>query len=128
MTLKRASSAFRTQLLSFKRLLSSPINVSVQNGRPIFAAAGVCTLLLLGGSIPAYAQSVSFVSAQTIIPASGLSHPYGVAVDGVGDVFIADQNNNRVVEVPAGGGAQITVGSGLSQPTAVAVDVPRPAR
>ena len=30
-------------------------------------------------------------------------------MDGAGDVFIGDTNNNRVVEVPAGGGAQITV-------------------
>ena len=54
--------------------------------------------------------------------ASGLNCPYGVAVDGAGDVFIADTGNNRVVEVPAGGGAQTTVGSGLSYPYGVAVD------
>ena len=29
-------------------------------------------------------------------------------------VFIADAGNNRVVEIPAGGGAQTTVGSGLT--------------
>jgi len=45
-----------------------------------------------------------------------------VAVDGAGDVFIADAGNNQVVEVPAGGGPQTTVGSGLQQPWAVAVD------
>jgi hypothetical protein len=45
-----------------------------------------------------------------------------VAVDGAGDVFIADSGNSRVVEVPAGGGAQTTVGSGLSYPFGVAVD------
>ncbi|MGI8751400.1 MAG: putative Ig domain-containing protein, partial [Acidimicrobiales bacterium] len=39
-----------------------------------------------------------------------------------GDVFIADTNNSRVVEVPAGGGAQTTVGSGLSSPDGAAVD------
>ena len=43
-------------------------------------------------------------------------------MDGAGDVFIADTSNNRVVEVPAGGGAQTTVGSGLSDPSGVAVD------
>ena len=39
-----------------------------------------------------------------------------------GDVFIADTDNNRVVEVPAGGGPQITVASGLNFPAGVAVD------
>ena len=43
-------------------------------------------------------------------------------MDGAGDVFIADAGNNRVVEVPAGGGAQTTVFSGLTFPTGVAVD------
>ncbi len=52
----------------------------------------------------------------------GTSQPTGVAVDGAGDVFIADNQNNRVVEVPAGGGAQTTVGSGLYYPQGVAVD------
>jgi hypothetical protein len=37
-----------------------------------------------------------------------------VAVDGAGDVLIADLNNNRVVELPAGGGTQVTVDSGLN--------------
>ena len=59
--------------------------------------------------------------AQTTV-GSGLNRPYGVAVDGAGDVFIADARNNRVVEVTAGGGPQTTVGSGLSSPTGVAVD------
>jgi hypothetical protein len=43
-------------------------------------------------------------------------------VDGAGDVFIADSNNNRVVEVPATGGAETTVGTGLNLPYGVAVD------
>jgi sugar lactone lactonase YvrE len=70
----------------------------------------------------AAAQSVSFAGTQTTVPASGLSFPGGVAVDGAGDVFIADTNDNRVVEVPAGGGPQTTVGSGLYYPYGVAVD------
>jgi hypothetical protein len=48
-------------------------------------------------------------------PADWMGRP-GVAVDGAGDVFIAAFNNSEVVEVPAGGGAQITVGSGLAEP------------
>jgi hypothetical protein len=53
---------------------------------------------------------------------SGLSQPKGVALDGAGDLFIADSGLGHVVEVPAGGGPQTTVGSGLSQPSGVAVD------
>ena len=123
MTLKRSASALRTLLLSFTRVFSPAIDASARNGRPIFAAAAVvCALLLLGGSVPAYAQSVSFAGAQTTVPASGLSNPFGVAVDGAGDVFIADSSNGRVVKVPAGGGPQTTVGSGLHAPYGVTVD------
>ena len=39
-----------------------------------------------------------------------LNLPFGVAVDGAGDLFIADTDNNRVVELPAGGGAAIAIG------------------
>ena len=53
--------------------------------------------------------------AQTTV-GSDLSFPQGVAVDGAGDVFIADGFNNRLVEVLAGGGAQTMVGSGLIAP------------
>jgi sugar lactone lactonase YvrE len=58
----------------------------------------------------------------------GLSYPWGVAVDGAGDLFIADEANGRVVEVPAGGGAATAIdptvnSEGLSFPYGVAVDV-----
>jgi sugar lactone lactonase YvrE len=68
---------------------------------------------------PAGAQ-VSFAAAQTAL-GSGLNQPAGVAVDGAGDVFIADTLNNRVLKLSAGGG-QTILGSGLSQPHGVAVD------
>ena len=67
--------------------------------------------------------AIAFVpGVQTTVPASGLTTPFGVAVDAAGDVFIADNNNNWVVEIPAGGGPQTTVASGLFYPRGVAVD------
>jgi sugar lactone lactonase YvrE len=55
-----------------------------------------------------------------------LSYPFGAAVDGAGDLFIADTYNNRVVEVPAIGTSVAidpTVnGTGLQLPYDVAVD------
>ena len=53
-------------------------------------------------------------------PAGHAAAPAAV-VPGVGDVFVADTGNNRVVRVTTGG-AQTTVGSGFSAPRAVAVD------
>jgi sugar lactone lactonase YvrE len=45
-----------------------------------------------------------------------------VALDGGGNFFIAEDLNDQVVELPAGGGPQTTVGTGLNMPYGVAVD------
>ena len=55
---------------------------------------------------------------------SGFSRPYGVAVDGSGNVFVADYGHSAVQEIAAAGGYTIvkTLGSGFSVPLGVAVD------
>ena len=56
-----------------------------------------------------YGQTVGFTGTQTTLPASGLNAPEGVAVDSAGNVFIADTDNSRVLELPktaTGYGAQ----------------------
>src|SRR5271170_3379495 len=87
---------------------------------------------------------VTFAGAQTTVPVSYCFYnqlgvqicgetpaaPNGVAVDAAGDVFVADTGHNRVVELPAGGGAPTVVGYALTfpgglplaDPTRVAVD------
>ena len=82
-------------------------------------------LFLLAASLltrEAAAQNVTFAGAQTTVPTKGLTCPRGVSVDGAGDVFIADSNDYRIVEVPAGWGTQFNVGSGWKGPNGVTVD------
>jgi Ca2+-binding RTX toxin-like protein len=69
----------------------------------------------------ASASGVQPASAQSVVLDTGLSYPTGVAVDGAGDVLIADSGNNRVVELKPDG-TQTTIASGLNGPTGVAVD------
>ena len=87
-------------------------------------AMAVCALSMLGASIPANAQSLSFTSIQ-VTAGTGLTTPVGVAVDGLGNLYIADSGLKQVVKVPAGCttlACQTTVGTGLTSPVGVAVD------
>jgi sugar lactone lactonase YvrE/uncharacterized protein YvpB len=55
--------------------------------------------------------------------------PYGLAVDGSGNLYVAEPTddpyqipNGRVIKLPTTGGAQLPVGTGWSNPLGVAVD------
>jgi PKD repeat protein len=83
----------------------------------------VAVLLAVGVGL-AFLVSGSPARADTII-GTGLFAPEGVAVDGSGDVFIADDGNKRVVvDKPNGSGGytQSVVSADLSYTWAVAVD------
>jgi tripartite motif-containing protein 71 len=55
-------------------------------------------------------------------PAAGeFVHPEGIAVDSVGDVYVADTGNNRVQAFPSDGSTMITAWT-VSNPTGIAVD------
>src|SRR5580765_869493 len=51
-------------------------------------------------------------------PATGaqLNYPWDVAVDGAGNIFIADQGNRRVRKVSPGGTINTSAGNGASCP------------
>ena len=68
-------------------------------------------------------QVVMYPGAQTSI-GSGLNGPYGLKVDAVGNVYIADAANNRVLKETFSGGTytQSTVGYSLGFPSDLAVD------
>jgi hypothetical protein len=68
-----------------------------------------------------YSTSPTFTPTVQATIGSGFNQPYGVAVDGSGDVFVADWGNNAVKEVLPSGAIQ-AIGSGFNEPTGVAVD------
>jgi sugar lactone lactonase YvrE len=77
-------------------------------------------------ALTAHAQTAQFVAAQSIIPSTGLSYPYRVAVDGSGSVYISDTQANSVLKetlAPDGTYTESVVAStGLATPYGVAVD------
>ncbi len=73
--------------------------------------------------LPAVAQTVT--AGGTIPLGGGFNFPFGVAVDGSGNVYVADQGNSAVKEIPfncARSSCVSTLGGGFSQPVGVAVD------
>ena len=101
---------------------------------------GAALLLDASGNVIASAQlegngvgpQVAFGPGTTIaiapmVNGSTFKDPYDAVVDGKGNLYVTDQNNSRVVELPAGNAAPIAidpiVGSkGLVHPGGVAVD------
>jgi sugar lactone lactonase YvrE len=100
-------------------LFSGPDNTGTQvANQPIY---GIGT-----GPTISYAPAPLKVIAPTV-NGEPLGTPFGLAMDGAGDLYIADWMNARVVEVPAGGGAAIAInptanGLPLSVPEELAVD------
>jgi sugar lactone lactonase YvrE len=72
---------------------------------------------------PARAQ-IQFIGAQSTVPATGLNAPFATAVDSLGDLYIADAANNRVVKIDIHGTQTVVSVSPLtlSDPTGVALD------
>lgn len=68
-----------------------------------------------GVSAPGYCSTASTI-------ASGFNFPLSIAVDGPGNIYVADYANNLVQKIPAGGGTPVSIGSGFSNPSGVAVD------
>ncbi len=102
----------------------APISPGLRMGAvQLFDSSG--TLLV---STPIYGDGqgpvVAFgLGSQTTVNTGSftLNSPKGVAVDAAGNIFISDNNNQRVVKVPANG-TPTTVGFNLQYPQGLAVD------
>jgi CSLREA domain-containing protein len=70
-------------------------------------------------------EAVFNAPLTTAVLGGGFNSPYGVAVDGGGNVYVADQSNNAVKEIPSGCASSscvLTLGGGFSKPAGIAVD------
>src|ERR1035438_5975907 len=68
-------------------------------------------------------RAETWVTRGSTLVSSGLNNPHGVAVDGDGNVYIADTNNNAIKEWnPASQLVRRLVSTGLKSPSGVAVD------
>ena len=97
---------------------------------------GTAALYDSSGNVLATAQlqgtgvgpQINFLPGTQSTLGSGFSNPWGVAVDGAGNVYVGDTNNNAVREILAVNGSIppspsiVTLGSGFSLPKGVAID------
>jgi sugar lactone lactonase YvrE len=92
---------------------------------------GVLAFVLGGAWVGVHAQTAHFFEAQSVIANAannGLNDPEGVAVDGSGNLYIADFENSRVLKetLSAGGYTQSVLANnaanGLTSAFGVAVD------
>jgi sugar lactone lactonase YvrE len=95
-----------------------------------YAALALLALLVLLGCGPSWASfSLTFQGLVQTLNTGGsitLISPSGIVVDAVGDVYIVDTGNSRIVEVDAQGMASVVTISGLgpalSSPNGIAID------
>jgi len=83
------------------------------------------TLTIAGQTLTVTQAGSTYVAvgAVTTLVSSGLSGPFGVAVDGTGNVYVADYGDNAIKEWSATNNVLTTlVSSGLSMPVGVATD------
>jgi len=83
------------------------------------------TLSIAGQTVTVTQAASTYVAAGTVttLVASGLDFPFGVAVDGAGNVYFADSGHNAIKEWVAASNTVISlVSSGLYSPWGVAVD------
>jgi sugar lactone lactonase YvrE len=73
-----------------------------------------------------YGSEIQEIGPDTLgtvtLPFSGLGYHLCLAVDGQGDVYVADTDHHRVVEVPHGKSQVLVPFTGLVSPSGIAVD------
>ncbi len=112
----------------------APFSVAVDAAGDVFVVDGISSVVyeIEAGTGGNAAGAVSSSSTMVTV-GSGFYLPRGVALDAAGDVFVADGGNKAVKEIEAGTGGNapgvvsssstvVTLGSGFSGPTALAVD------
>jgi hypothetical protein len=114
----------RTPPKSFQTLTPPSVTIGTATSVSATGATVQATINPNGSTTTArfqYSTDPSFPLTVTTALGSGFRSPSGVAVDGAGDVFVADTGTSAVKEVRPDGTIK-TIGSGFGLPFGVAVD------
>jgi len=67
-------------------------------------------------------QELALNATSTTTIASGFSQPTGIAVDGLGNIFVVDRSANTLYKIPAGSSTPAAVATGFNSPWQLAAD------
>jgi streptogramin lyase len=101
---------------------SALIQFSYSANSNLGAQTGTLTIAGLTFTVTQAGASYASVTSVTTLVSSGLNSPRGVAVDGQGNVYIADSGDNAIKEWSPSTQQVVVLFTGLNNPGAVAVD------
>jgi sugar lactone lactonase YvrE len=107
------------------RILRAPLASTCRFAAVVLSRLALLALIALGLGCAAYAQTAHLSQSQMVLNTpSPLENAMGLAMDSSGNIYIADQDNRRVLKLTpsAGGFIQSTIGTGLGLPYGIAVD------
>lgn len=102
-----------------------PMGLAIDKARNIYVADylnNVIRKISAGKMVNTYAGNGSQGENNSAAATSTFNAPAGVALDGAGNLFVADQANNAIREIATGGGQVSTFAGSIKTPVRVAVD------
>ncbi|WP_299583997.1 cadherin-like beta sandwich domain-containing protein [Mucilaginibacter sp.] len=93
------------------------VNFSYNNPQTYITTTTIAPLAPTGSGVTAAGYSNSPVNIGSVF-----NKPRSLAMDAMGNIYVADYGSNSIKKIPAGGGAPVLIASGVGTPVGIALD------